>query len=138
MVGNQTYAARYVAFAIVATVANLTTQEATVRAVPASLTLSIALGTIVGFAVKYILDKHWIFSDPLEGRFREARKVFLYGLFSVFTTILFWAFEATFWSIWGTSAAKYTGAVTGLAIGYAAKYELDRRYTFRKEAEQWS
>lgn len=135
---NLTYAARYIAFAVVATVANLAIQEATLRVLPASLALSILAGTIVGFVVKYVLDKQWIFADPLEGHYQEARKVFLYGMFSIVTTIVFWASEAAFWSIWGTSPAKYAGAVMGLAIGYAAKYELDRRYTFRKGAEQWS
>jgi putative flippase GtrA len=139
MPGNLTYTVRYVAFAAIATAANLAMQETTLRALPAaSLALSVTAGTAVGFAVKYLLDKRWIFFDPLECRAQEARKVFLYGMFSVLTTIVFWAFEAAFWIMWETSAAKYSGAVLGLAIGYAAKYELDRRYTFRKEAVGWS
>jgi len=133
------HAVRYVAFAVIATVANLAMQEATLRILPAtSLFLSILAGTAVGFAVKYVLDKQWIFFDPLESRAREARKVFLYGLFSVFTTILFWFSEAAFWTIWGTPAAKYAGAVLGLAAGYAIKYELDRRYTFHREVALWN
>ncbi len=139
MSGSLGYAVRYVAFAAVATVANLAMQEATVRTLPgASLSLSILAGTAVGFAMKYVLDKQWIFFDPLEGRAQEARKVVLYGMFSVLTTIVFWSFEAAFWIIWGTSTAKYVGAVLGLAVGYAAKYELDRRYTFRREVVQWN
>jgi hypothetical protein len=38
--------------------------------------------------------------------------------------------EVAFWAVWGTSLAKYTGAVLGLAIGYAAKYALDRQFVF--------
>lgn len=136
---NLTYAARYIAFAAFATLTNLVTQEAAVRAVPlAPLVVSMTAGTVVGFAVKYVLDKNWIFFDQVEGRYHEFRKISLYGLFSVFTTLVSWSFEAGFWSLWGTSVAKYSGAVIGLAVGYAAKYELDRRYTFRKAGEQWS
>ena len=29
---------------------------------------------------------------------------------------------------------RYAGAVLGLAIGYAAKYRLDRRFVFREQA----
>jgi hypothetical protein len=38
----------------------------------------------------------------------------------------------SFWAIWETSAAKYTGAVLGLSVGYAAKYLLDRQFVFRE------
>ncbi len=55
----------------------------------------------------------------------------LYGAFSVLTTMIFWGFELAAWRIWQTNTAKYAGAVLGLAIGYAAKYALDRRYVFR-------
>ncbi len=124
---------RYVAFAAVATVANLATQELVLRVAPvASLALAILGGTVVGFAVKYVLDKRWIFDDGYSGARDEARKLSLYGLFSVFTTLIFWGFEVAFWAVFETKAAKYTGAVIGLAIGYALKYMLDRSYTFRE------
>jgi putative flippase GtrA len=123
---------RYVLFAAVSTVANLATQEATVRLLPAApLALSILAGTAAGFAVKYVLDKRWIFYDAYTTPADEAQKVVLYGLFSVVTTVVFWTFEVTFWTLWKTDAAKYTGAVLGLAIGYAVKFALDRTYVFR-------
>jgi putative flippase GtrA len=81
--------------------------------------------------VKYVLDKRWIFYDGYAGGRQELRKVILYGLFSVITTLVFWSFEVAFWTIWRTDAAKYAGAVLGLAIGYAAKYALDRTFVFR-------
>jgi putative flippase GtrA len=126
---------RYVLFAIVSTIVNLGTQELVVRAAPvAPLALSILAGTATGFAVKYVLDKYWIFHDAYAGHGRELRKITLYGLFSVLTTLVFWSFEVAFWTIWGTSAAKYTGAVIGLSIGYAAKYLLDRTFVFRERS----
>ena len=124
---------RYVLFAIVATVANLLTQEIVFRLSPvAPLAMAILAGTVAGFAVKYVLDKVWIFDDGYTDARDEARKLSLYGLFSVFTTLIFWAFEVAFWTLFGTTAAKYTGAVIGLAIGYAIKFMLDRAYTFRE------
>ena len=123
---------RYVVFAVISTVANLGTQELVVRtATVAALPLSILAGTAVGFAVKYVLDKKWIFYDAYTTRGNEARKIGLYGLFSIATTLVFWGFEVAFWTIWRTDLAKYSGAVLGLAIGYAAKYALDRTFVFK-------
>jgi putative flippase GtrA len=124
---------RYIAFAVIATLANLGVQEIVIRLAPvAPLTLSILAGTAAGFALKYILDKRFVFEDGFDGHAREARKVALYGAFSVVTTLIFWGFEVGFWMVWGTDAAKYTGAVIGLAIGYAAKFALDRTFVFRE------
>jgi putative flippase GtrA len=128
-------AVRYVLFAVLATLANLAAQEAVVRIAPlAPLALSILAGTIVGFAVKYVLDKKWIFYDPFTDHRDEARKISLYGLFSVVTTLVFWGFEVTFWTIWRTDVAKYAGAVLGLSIGYTAKYVLDQTFVFRERS----
>ena len=124
---------RYVLFAIISTAANLLTQEIVFQLAPVmKLALSILAGTAVGFGVKYILDKRWIFYDAYTTHTDEARKVVLYGAFSVVTTAIFWGVEVTFWTIWETRTAKYTGAVLGLAIGYAAKYWLDRAFVFRE------
>lgn len=124
---------RYVLFAVLATVANLLTQEAVIQLAPGNqLTLSILAGTVVGFALKYVLDKRWIFYDAYTSHSSELRKVTLYGLFSVVTTLIFWGTEVMFWTIWQTSLAKYTGAVLGLAIGYSAKFYLDRSFVFRE------
>jgi len=126
---------RYVLFAVVATLVNLAAQEVAIRLAPvAPLTLSILAGTAAGFVVKYILDKKWIFRDAYTTHREEARKVTLYALFSVVTTVVFWGFEVTFWTIWRTDFAKYAGAVLGLAIGYAAKFVLDQTYVFRERS----
>ena len=126
---------RYVLFAVIATLVNLAAQEVAIRLAPvAPLTLSIIAGTGAGFVVKYTLDKKWIFRDAYTTHRDEARKVTLYALFSVVTTLVFWGFEVTFWTIWRTDIAKYTGAVLGLAIGYAAKFVLDQTYVFRERS----
>jgi len=124
---------RYVLFAILATLVNLGTQEMTIRIAPvAPLTSSIIMGTAAGFFLKYVLDKKWVFDDDYGGHRQEFQKIALYGAFSILTTLVFWGFEVAFWMVWQTDLAKYTGAVLGLAIGYAAKFILDRTYVFRE------
>jgi putative flippase GtrA len=124
---------RYVVFAVIATLANLATQEAVVRSAPvAPLTLSILMGTAVGFILKYLLDKRWVFDDGYSGHRQELQKITLYGVISVITTLVFWGFEVAFWVIWRTDFAKYAGAVLGLTIGYAAKFVLDRTFIFKE------
>jgi putative flippase GtrA len=124
---------RYVLFAGVSMLANLATQEVVFRLAPvAALAASILAGTAAGFAVKYVLDKNWIFYDDYTSHRDEVRKVTLYGLFSVFTTLIFWGFEVTFWLIWRSDAAKYAGAILGLTIGYCIKFALDQRFVFRQ------
>ena len=130
--------ARYSLFALVAGGANLLSQEVVFRfSTVDRLTISILSGTIVGFVLKYILDKQWIFLDAYDGAHRELRKIFLYGFFSVLMTLLFWSFEIAFWKVGGTEFAKYLGGALGLAIGNFAKYLLDRTFTFAPRAEAW-
>jgi putative flippase GtrA len=130
--GGASLLVRYGLFAAAATLVNLATQAVAFRLSPiAELPVSILAGTAAGFAAKYVLDKLWIFDDGYAGGREEARKIVLYGAFSVLTTLVFWGFEAAFWMTWRTDLAKYAGAVIGLAIGYAAKYSLDRAFVFR-------
>lgn len=131
--------ARYVLFAIIAGVMNLVTQAIAFGLAPVQpLAVSILAGTGVGFVVKYILDKRWIFFDDYDGAAKEARKIVLYASFSVAMTLVFWGFEIAFVIVGGTDLAKYTGAVIGLAIGNFAKYLLDRTFTFNAKARSWS
>lgn len=127
-------AVRYVLFAVVSTLVNFLAQHLVVVTLPfAPLFLSILVGTAAGFVVKYVLDKKWVFDDDYTSGRDEVRKVSLYALFSVGTTMVFWAFEMTAWAIWQTDFAKYAGGALGLAIGYWAKYALDRKFVFRTE-----
>lgn len=126
---------RYLAFAILSTVANLVMQELVVRTSPiAPLATSILAGTVVGFVLKYILDKRWVFEDGYRSGIDELRKVSLYGLFSIFTTLVFWGVELAAFAIWKTDFAKYSGAVAGLGIGYLLKFVLDRSFVFRERS----
>ena len=122
---------RYVLFAVIAGICNLATQEATIQLLPsATIVPSVLAGTAIGFIVKYVLDKRYIFLDPRDSHVAEMRKVLIYGFFSVLTTMLFWAVELSAWHIFQTVEAKYAGAVIGLSLGNWIKYLLDKRYVF--------
>lgn len=124
---------RYTLFAVVAGLANLASQALVLNIAPSlPLVFSILVGTGVGFLAKYALDKHWIFFDGYADQRTELRKITVYGLFSVGTTLLFWASELAAWQLWHTDVAKYCGAVAGLTLGNWIKYQLDKRYVFRK------
>lgn len=124
---------RYVLFALLSTVINLLTQELVVRSAPVmALETSILAGTAAGFLCRYVLEKKWVFLDDFSAYSDELRKIVLYGVFGIGTTLLFWAVEIAFWVAWQTTAAKYTGAVIGLSIGYFAKYLLDKHYVFAR------
>lgn len=128
---------RYALFALVATAVNIGTQAGTVRLLAAgvhdarALWLSILLGTATGLVTKYVLDKRWIFMDRSRSLAAHSRRFTLYSLMGVVTTLIFWATEWTFDALSGGHEGwRYAGAVLGLAVGYTAKYRLDRRFVF--------
>lgn len=129
-------AGRYAAFAVAATICNLLAQRAALGLYggPAALAVAIGAGTLVGLAVKYALDKRWIFHDRETGLAMHTRKAFLYTLMGVFTTAIFWGTETAFWLLYGTERMRELGAVIGLTIGYVIKYRLDKRFVFRPSA----
>ncbi len=131
LLSKSVLASRYALFAALSMLANIGMQAAVVHSTPESpLMVSMLAGTGAGFAVKYVLDKYWIFFDGWSGYAQEARKVTLYGIFGILMTVFFWGTEVTFLFLWKTSLAKYTGAVLGLTAGYTMKYMLDRRFVF--------
>lgn len=123
---------RYVAFAVVATIANLATQRAVLQLgeTGAYFAAAVVAGTIVGLVIKYLLDKRWIFFDVETGVKNHSRKFSLYTAMGLFTTAIFWGTETAFWLIWRTDAMRELGAVIGLFIGYVVKFKLDRRFVF--------
>lgn len=123
---------RYGAFAVVATLANLMAQRAVLAGYSggASLAAAIAVGTLVGLVIKYLLDKRWIFDDRTGGAANHSRKFSLYTLMGVVTTAIFWGSETAAWMIWRTDMMREVGAVLGLTVGYVVKYNLDKRFVF--------
>lgn len=125
---------RYAGFAVVAILANLSVQRAVLWLDSGWFLPALLAGTAIGLVTKYVLDKRWIFYDarhPLPG---EARRFALYTATGIGTTLLFWGSETAFWLVGQTHAMRELGAVIGLVIGYVVKFNLDRRFVFRKAA----
>ena len=129
-------AIKYSLFAVVATLLNLLFQYLSLLVYDGfgSLYLAMAAGTLAGLVTKYILDKKFIFYHKPESKKKDATKFFLYSLTGVFTTFIFWGTEIAFDAMLKTELAKYIGAVVGLAIGYIAKYFLDKTWVFREQS----
>ncbi|MFC1770373.1 GtrA family protein [Candidatus Margulisiibacteriota bacterium] len=124
---------KYSIFALVATVFNLLAQSLTLNLFSFfkyNLYFSILMGTGVGLIVKYVLDKKYIFYYATSHIKEDIFKLIIYSLMAVITTLIFWSFELSFWHIFKSSPAKYTGAILGLAIGYFIKYHLDKKFVF--------
>ena len=122
----------YTLFAVVATLANIGSQDITVRLYQGrfAITLSILVGTAVGLLVKYILDKKYIFKYRVVNLAHDTRTFLLYTAMGIVTTLIFWGFEFTFEYLFETKTMRYLGGVIGLSIGYLVKYQLDKRYVF--------
>lgn len=129
---NLNIAWRYTLFALLATAANIGSQDITLRvyAGPAPVPASVLVGTAVGLLVKYALDKKYIFRFRAANIAHDTRTFFFYTLVGVFTTAIFWGFEFGFDYLFQTKTMRYTGGVIGLAIGYYLKYRLDKRFVF--------
>lgn len=123
---------RYITFALIATSANIGTQDLVVRLQPdrSGIVISVMVGTIVGLLVKYVFDKRYIFRFYPRSTLHDTQIFFLYCLMGLITTAVFWGFEFGFHAAFDSKGMRYLGGVMGLAIGYLAKYHLDKRYVF--------
>lgn len=123
---------RYTAFAVIATIANLGIQRLVLAGGDGTTRFltAVAMGTLVGLIVKYLLDKRWIFHDMSTGAAAHGRQFTLYTVMGLVTTAIFWGAETAFWLTWKTEIMREVGAVIGLTIGYIVKYKLDRRFVF--------
>ena len=128
-------AALYTIIACFATVANLGAQEVAVRLYGGLLQieLAVAIGTAVGLVLKYVLDKAFIFGFRARDTLHDAQTFVLYTAMGLATTFLFWGFEFGFNYLFHTKSMRYLGALIGLALGYWAKYHLDKRFVFRTQ-----
>jgi putative flippase GtrA len=125
-------AVTYAALALVATVANLLAQEAVVTfwSGHEGIFASMVVGTLVGLVTKYVLDKRYIFMFKARSGVEDGKTFLLYSIVGLFTTLIFWGFEIAFQYAFGSKELRYIGAAIGLAIGYAAKYQIDKRLVF--------
>lgn len=122
----------YTLIALVSSLVNLGCQAAAVTLYrgPWSVPLSVLLGTAAGLPIKYALEKRLVFGFHAANLRHDARLFALYTFFGVFTTFVFWATEWAFHLAFGTEAMRYAGAALGLAVGFALRYQIDKRYVF--------
>jgi len=123
----------YVLLALIATVANIGSQDLVVRAYHGAyaIPLSVFAGTAVGLIVKYFLDKRYIFRFRTRDAVHGSQVFLMYALMGLATTVIFWGFEFGFDHLFESKSMRYVGGIIGLAIGYASKYYLDKRFVFR-------
>ena len=122
----------YTIIALIATAANLGSQELTVRVWHGAfqIELSVFIGTGAGLIVKYVLDKIFIFRFRAASTLHDMQTFIFYTCTGVVTTLLFWAFEFGFNAAFQDKNMRYVGALIGLGLGYWAKYHLDKRFVF--------
>jgi putative flippase GtrA len=123
----------YALGAVLAIVVNIGTQELSLillSAFPWVVVLSVIAGTGTGLVSKYVWDRLLIFGFRPATAAGDLKAFGGYTLTGVGTTAIFWGFEFGFDLLFGTKLMRYAGGVIGLAIGYAIKYQLDKRYVF--------
>jgi putative flippase GtrA len=128
----------YTVFAIIATIANIATQDITIHIYAGvyPIMLSVIAGTATGLILKYILDKRYIFRFQTRNITHNSKIFVLYTLMGIITTMIFWCFEFGFNHFFQTKQMRYFGGIIGLAIGYIVKYRLDKRFVFRATKEK--
>ncbi|KIM12826.1 MAG: hypothetical protein KU37_00050 [Sulfuricurvum sp. PC08-66] len=124
---------RYLAFALLASAANLSVQAISQSLYTQHYSLYVAMffGTLVGLLVKYNLDKRYIFRYIALHQWENSISFVFYSFMGVFTTLIFWGVEILFDRLIDASWGSYLGATIGLAIGYSIKYQLDKHFVFR-------
>ena len=129
-------AVTYSILALIAALANFAAQDLATALYggPFGITISVVLGTGVGLLVKYVLDKRYIFQFKARSAIHDGQTFMLYTIMGLLTTAIFWGFEFGFQHAFETKEMRYFGGAIGLAIGYVAKYLLDRRYVFPEGA----
>jgi hypothetical protein len=86
---------KYTLFVIIATIANILSQDAIKRLYYGQYDLypSMILGNLVGLRVKYLLDKKYIFLFKSKNLLRDGQKFILYSMMGVISTFIFWEIE---------------------------------------------
>ena len=103
-------AVKYALFALVSTLVNLLFQYLSFKVYSGfgALYVAMAVGTLAGLVVKYVLDKKWIFYHTPKDRKDDAKKFALYSFMGVFTTLIFWGTEMAFYYF-----ASFPGSLGG-------------------------
>ena len=127
-------AAVYALISLLGSAANLLTQAAVVSLYDGAhaIELSVLVGTLMGYPIKYVLEKKHVFGFQAQSLGHDSRLFMLYGLMGLFTTFVFWGVEFAFQYVFGTDGMRYLGGAIGLTIGSIIKYKLDKRFVFKQ------
>jgi len=122
----------YTLFAALSTIINISSQMLSIWAYkgPYAVEISILVGTAAGLPLRYILEKRYIFGFTSQNFAHDGRLFIFYSAMGIITTLIFWGPEYTFHLIYNTDLMRYVGGIVGLAIGFYAKYQLDKKYVF--------
>jgi hypothetical protein len=125
----------YTLVSALATAANIGTQALSIWLYGGAyaVALSVLAGTAMGFPIKYVLEKKFVFDFKADNLGHDTRLFILYGFMGVFTTAIFWGIEFAFHYFFGTDGMRYLGAAIGLTLGSYIKYHLDKRFVFKQE-----
>lgn len=125
----------YSFFALIAIITNFLIQELSLLIYHGnySLLISILCGTIAGLAIKFYLDKHFIFKYLARSNGHNLKLFMLYSMMGGITTIFFWGLELSFYYFFKSTLMKYVGGGLGLILGYCSKYFLDKKYVFTSD-----
>lgn len=125
---------KYILFCVLAIIVNLSLQRLSlfVYSGPFSIYIALFWGTLSGLVLKYILDKKYIFYHQHDSLQDNAKSFTLYTVFGLLTTAVFWATELAFFYLYSHPFNKEIGGTLGLSIGYIIKYQLDKKFVFRK------
>ena len=129
--------AAYGLFAALAIAANFAVQFAAESFYhgPFKIWVTLILGTGFGLVVKYVLDKKYIFRFETRSAGHDLKLMMGYALFGLVTTTIFWAAELGFDALFHSVAMRYVGGFLGLVVGYYFKYQLDKKFVFRKTGQ---
>jgi putative flippase GtrA len=92
------------------------------------------IGAGAGLVVKYVLEKMLISSFRAANTFHDLHTFIFHTAVGTVTTLVFWGFEFGFNSAFPDNNRRCLGALIGLAIGYRAKYRLNKHFVFRPRA----
>ena len=128
-------AAVYALVSVLATIANIGTQALSmwIYSGAYAVALSVLVGTGMGFPIKFVLEKKYVFAFKADNLGHDTRLFILYGFMGVFTTAIFWGIEFAFHHLFGTDGMRYLGGAIGLTVGSFIKYHLDKRFVFKQE-----
>ena len=87
--------AKYTLFAMLSTAVNLIVQWISFLVYQGDFALyaAMAVGTLSGLILKYILDKNFVFYHKAKTRKDDGKKFLQYSIVGVFTTPIFWGLK---------------------------------------------